>query len=137
MIYDSSSSSSSSNIQLQVKVELFFSYTNSLTTFSSTRFLRLCSAVVTSDVPDDPDPRGERPPHRRLHARTTATRLSSLAIAANAQFTPPAGHDKSSSSSSSSSWSRGRLGPSRRCTNMSTVDSTPPELSSRTGGIVS
>jgi len=28
-------------------------------------------------------------------------------------------------------------GPSRRCTTMSTVDSTPPELANRTGGIVS
>jgi len=39
--------------------------------------------------------------------------------------------------SSSSSWSRSRRGPSRRCTTMSTVDSTPPQLSSRTCGIVS
>jgi len=37
----------------------------------------------------------------------------------------------------SSSLSRSRRGPSRRCTTMSTVDSTPPELSSRTRGIVS
>ena len=36
-----------------------------------------------------------------------------------------------------SSSSRSRRGPSRRCTTMSKVDSTPPELSSRTGGIVS
>jgi len=35
-------------------------------------------------------------------------------------------HVKDSSSSSSSSWSRG---PSRRCTTMSTVDSTPPQSS--------
>ena len=41
------------------------------------------------------------------------------------------------SSSSSSSRSRSRRGPSRRCTTMSTVDSTPPELSRRTFGIVS
>ena len=40
-------------------------------------------------------------------------------------------------SSWSSSWSRSRRGPSRRCTTMSTVDSTPPQLSSRTCGIVS
>ena len=31
-----------------------------------------------------------------------------------------------SSSSSSSSWSRSRRGPSRSCTTMSAVDSTPP-----------
>ena len=36
-----------------------------------------------------------------------------------------------SSSSPSSSWSRSRRGPSRRCTSMSTVDSTPPQLFSR------
>ena len=40
-------------------------------------------------------------------------------------------------SSSSSSSSRSRRGPSRHCTTMSTVDSTPPEVSNRTCGIVS
>jgi len=39
-------------------------------------------------------------------------------------------------SSSSSSMSRSRRGPSHRCTNMSAVDSTPPEVSNGTGGIV-
>ena len=33
--------------------------------------------------------------------------------------------------------SRSRRGPSRHCTTMSTGDSTPPEVSNRTGGIVS
>jgi len=38
---------------------------------------------------------------------------------------------------SSSAWSRSRRGPSRRCTIMSTVDSTHPEVSSGTDGMVS
>jgi len=42
-----------------------------------------------------------------------------------------------SSSSSLSSLLCSRRGPSRRCINMSTIDRTPPEVSSRTGGIVS
>ena len=37
----------------------------------------------------------------------------------------------------SSSWSHRLREPSRRCTTMSTVDRTPPEVASRTGGIVS
>ena len=39
--------------------------------------------------------------------------------------------------SSSSSCSHSRRGPSRRCTTMSTVDSTSPEVSNRTRGVVS
>ena len=40
-------------------------------------------------------------------------------------------------STSSSSISRSRRGPSRRCTTMSAVDSTSPEISNCTCGIVS
>ena len=40
-------------------------------------------------------------------------------------------------STSSSSISRSRRGPSRRCTTMSAVDSTSPEISNWTCGIVS
>ena len=44
---------------------------------------------------------------------------------------------KLNTDSPSSSCSRSQRGPSRRCTTMSTVDSTSPEVSSRTCGIVS
>ena len=83
--------------------------------------------VVTDD-----DPRSSSQPQDQVSV-LLCTSLSPGQSLPNHATATTASDDGPSSSSSSHS----QRGPSRRCTTMSTVDSTSPEVSNRTCGVVS